>query len=86
MQFYEKYKHAWRRFVILPVRLYQKTLSFDHGPLKGLAPYGACPFYPTCSQYMCEAVLKFGLIKGGVKGVGRIGRCHPWSEGGVDKP
>jgi len=43
-----------------------------------------CRFYPTCSQYLYEAVSKEGLIKGSLKGLSRILRCHPFSAGGFD--
>lgn len=46
----------------------------------------ACRFYPTCSQYMIEAIEKYGLIKGLGKGVARILRCHPGHPGGIDLP
>lgn len=43
-----------------------------------------CRFYPTCSHYAMEALEKHGAIKGTWLGLRRIGRCHPWNEGGVD--
>jgi uncharacterized protein len=43
-----------------------------------------CRFVPTCSEYMYQAVEKYGVIKGLGMGVKRIVRCNPWSKGGVD--
>jgi len=45
-----------------------------------------CRFYPSCSSYSIEAIKKYGLLKGGLKGCKRLLRCHPYSKGGVDKP
>ena len=64
--------------------LYQKTLSFDHGPLKRFYPAGFCRFQPTCSQYTYEAITKYGIFKGWYLGIRRICRCTPWSKGGND--
>lgn len=47
--------------------------------------YGdVCKFHPTCSAYGLEALQLHGAFKGGWLTVRRIGRCHPWSAGGVD--
>jgi len=66
------------------IKIYQKTLSFDHGPLKYLYPHGFCRFSPSCSQYTYEAVKKYGYVKGSWLGAKRIFRCNPWNEGGYD--
>lgn len=60
------------------IRVYQKTLSFDHGFLKFLYPYGFCRYYPTCSEYAILALEKFGVIKGSWISLKRICRCTPW--------
>ncbi len=73
-----------RRIGMFLVRVYQKTLSPDHGPLSRILPYKTCKFHPTCSEYTYTAIERFGLLKGSWMGVKRIGRCHPWSLGGVD--
>jgi len=44
----------------------------------------ACRYYPTCSEYMLQAVEKHGAIKGVWLGIKRLGRCHPFHEGGYD--
>ena len=67
------------------IRLYQKTLSPDHGPLSLFHPWpGVCKFRPTCSEYTYQAIEKYGLLKGALKAFYRIFRCHPWSHGGWD--
>lgn len=74
----------FRKILVTLIKLYQKTLSFDHGPLKFLYPHGFCRFYPSCSQYGLEAVEKYGIIKGVRKAIWRIIRCNPWNKGGND--
>lgn len=76
--------HLPKIAVIALIRLYQKTLSFDHSPLKTMYPHGFCRFYPTCSQYGVEAIEKYGIIKGGAMTCWRILRCNPWNKGGND--
>lgn len=73
-----------RLFVLKLIKIYQKTLSFDHGIFRHLFPDGYCRFHPTCSQYGYKAIEKHGVIKGGLMTLWRILRCNPWSKGGVD--
>ena len=44
----------------------------------------ACRFYPTCSDYMREAVERHGARKGTWMGLCRLARCHPFHAGGYD--
>jgi len=47
--------------------------------------HGHCRYHPTCSQYMLDAVDKYGPWRGGWRGVKRIVRCHPFTKrGGYD--
>lgn len=71
---------------LMLIRLYQRTISPDHSPLRRLFPYGYCRFQPSCSEYGYRAIKKYGLIRGVLKAGWRILRCNPWSEGGVDEP
>lgn len=66
------------------IKLYQKTISPDHGWFRHLHPHGYCRFYPTCSQYGAEAIYKYGIFKGGIMATWRIIRCNPWNKGGND--
>ena len=43
-----------------------------------------CRFHPTCSEYAREAVRTHGARRGVWLTARRIGRCHPWHEGGLD--
>lgn len=78
------FRYFPKYFAIKIIKLYQKTLSFDHGLLKIFSPYGHCRFRPTCSEYAIQSIEEYGLIKGGVKSVWRILRCNPWNKGGYD--
>jgi putative membrane protein insertion efficiency factor len=78
-----EYQYFFRQIVLSAIRLYQKTLSPDHGLFSLVTPYG-CRFQPTCSEYTYQAIAKYGIIKGGWLGIKRIFRCHPWSRGGHD--
>ncbi|MEK7203317.1 MAG: membrane protein insertion efficiency factor YidD [Patescibacteria group bacterium] len=73
-----------RYFVIKLLKLYQRTLSFDHGFFKFIFPQGFCRFKPTCSNYAIVAIEKFGVIKGGIKALWRVLRCNPFNPGGFD--
>lgn len=43
-----------------------------------------CRFYPTCSQYAEQAILRFGALFGIYLTFKRLFKCHPWHLGGVD--
>ena len=62
--------------LILLIRAYQFALR----PLL----VGTCRFSPTCSEYTIEAIQRRGPVHGGLLGMRRILRCHPWSRGGYD--
>lgn len=67
---------ALRRLAVLPLVLYQRLLS-------PLLPR-SCRFYPSCSEYARQAILKHGLLKGSWLALKRLARCHPLSPGGYD--
>lgn len=43
-----------------------------------------CKFYPTCSNYMLDALNKYGTLKGLFLGIKRILKCNPFNKGGYD--
>ncbi len=65
-----------KRIVLTLIRFYQRFIS------PGLP--SACIYHPTCSNYMLQAVDKYGVPKGVWMGIKRIGRCHPFAKGGYD--
>jgi len=44
----------------------------------------SCIYTPTCSQYGYEAILRYGVLRGGWLTARRILRCHPWAQGRHD--
>ena len=63
------------RILQLPIRAWRLVSRY-------LPP--RCRFYPSCSAYALEALEKHGAVRGSWLAVKRVGRCHPWHEGGVD--
>ena len=64
------------RIEIFTIRKYQKYISPSLGT--------CCKYYPTCSQYMIDAVEECGALIGTCRGIWRIARCNPFSKGGYD--
>lgn len=64
------------RLLVGLVRGYQLTVSPWTAP--------SCRYYPSCSQYAVVAIQRHGALRGGWLAVRRLGRCHPWTPGGVD--
>lgn len=68
------------------IRVYQLTLSPDHGVFRARFPNGFCRFYPSCSEYTRLSILRFGGFKGVGLGLLRILKCNPFSIPAVDLP
>ncbi|MGA1846115.1 membrane protein insertion efficiency factor YidD [Deferribacter abyssi] len=66
----------FKKSIIRLIDIYQILLS----PFLGQN----CRFYPTCSQYTKEAIIKKGLVLGIILSCWRIIRCNPLSKGGYD--
>ncbi|MDH5507689.1 MAG: membrane protein insertion efficiency factor YidD [Anaerolineae bacterium] len=66
-----------RLALLTPIRIYQKTLS-------QAMPADTCRYYPTCSHYGYQAIIKYGAVKGSWMAANRLLRCNPFSEGGYD--
>lgn len=65
-----------KEIFILPIKLYQYTLS----PMLG----AHCRHTPSCSNYAIEAIREWGVVQGIWLGTKRIARCHPWGTSGYD--
>ncbi len=74
-----------KRIVLKTIRLYQQTLSPDHGWFKHRYPHGYCRFYPSCSEYSYRAIEERGLVKGAGLSALRIVKCNPLSTPRVDE-
>ena len=68
-----------KRVLIKLIEFYQKNISMwlESKNIK-------CKYYPTCSEYTKQAIVKYGVIKGCILGGYRILRCNPFSKGGYD--
>ncbi|MFC1663125.1 membrane protein insertion efficiency factor YidD [Patescibacteria group bacterium] len=73
-----------QKFLVKIIRLYQITISPDHGFFSWRHPDGWCQFHPTCSSYSLQAIKRYGAGRGIIFSAKRIFRCHPWSRGGYD--
>lgn len=73
-----------KQILIFTIKIYQKTLSPDHGIFRARWPYGYCRYQPTCSQYAIDALNAHGVIKGSAKAAWRILRCNPFAQPGAD--
>ncbi len=76
MSFIVRLRGTVRFAFILPIRLYQRLVS----PLLGRH----CRYVPTCSEYAAQAVERYGVLRGILKGTLRIMRCHPFGGSGYD--
>ena len=65
-----------KKIIIFAVKLYRATFSVFL-PVQ-------CRYFPTCSQYMIEAIEKRGVLRGMFLGIKRILKCNPLFPGGYD--
>lgn len=47
---------------------------------------GRCVFTPTCSEYARIAIMRYGVLRGGLMTARRLSRCHGGYAGAVDYP
>jgi uncharacterized protein len=58
------------------IRLYQRWISPFTSP--------SCRYFPSCSEYAAQAVVRYGLFRGSWLALRRVLRCHPFHPGGYD--
>lgn len=57
------------------IEAYQKTPIGTHKN---------CRFIPTCSEYMKQSIIEYGIVKGTFLGIKRLFRCRPFGKYGYD--
>ena len=67
-----------KRIFLFLIHFYQRQIS----------PYTPprCRFRPTCSAYACQAIEKYGALKGGWMAFCRLMRCNPFYKGSFYDP
>lgn len=69
-----------KKVVIRIIEFYKKYISSYLAQIFNIH----CKYEPTCSEYTKQAIEKYGVIRGCIKGFKRILRCNPFSKGGYD--
>lgn len=74
-----------QKSILTLIQFYKKTetIRMYMAHMLHIAP-GHCIFQPTCSEYMSDAIKKYGVVKGIWRGIGRLIRCRPGAKGGHD--
>ena len=67
-----------KKLMLLFIRFYQRSISPCFPP--------RCRFTPTCSAYACQAITKYGALKGGWLTLKRLLRCNPFYKGDYYDP
>lgn len=62
--------------LLTALRMYKRLVSPMFLP--------ACRYVPSCSEYAQEAIERYGALRGSMKAVWRVLRCHPLARGGFD--
>ncbi|MFA6250918.1 MAG: membrane protein insertion efficiency factor YidD [Candidatus Shapirobacteria bacterium] len=65
---------AGKKIVLGLIKFYKQYISRGY----------YCRMVPSCSEYTYQAVDKYGVGKGIIMGIRRVGKCHPWGKSGVD--
>ena len=65
-----------RAICVAVIKAYRYCISPWLGP--------ACRFNPTCSDYACQAIDRFGVVTGVGLALWRLLKCQPFHPGGDD--
>ena len=68
-----------KKIILLFLKFYKKFIS----PIFSNLGFH-CKYYPSCSEYAKQAIVKYGLIKGFFLSIKRFLKCNPFSKGGYD--
>ncbi len=68
------------KIIKLPILILIKVYKMYISPILP----NTCGFIPTCSDYMEQSILEFGIIKGLILGIKRISKCRPGGKCGFD--
>ncbi|MBR3325518.1 MAG: membrane protein insertion efficiency factor YidD [Clostridia bacterium] len=68
-----------KKLMLLLIKFYQRGIS----PVISASGHH-CKYYPSCSEYMKQAIVKYGVFKGFFLGIIRLLKCNPFSKGGYD--
>ena len=71
-----------QKIILLLVLFYRETFGYNKA-LAFLAPL-PCRFYPSCSEFAQDAVLKYGAKKGLWLTIKRLSSCVPFGKSGYD--
>ena len=68
-----------KKIFLFLISKYKKYISpiFEHYGIK-------CKYFPTCSEYARQAIIKYGTIRGMFLSIKRFLKCNPFSKGGYD--
>jgi putative membrane protein insertion efficiency factor len=65
-----------KQMAVWLIHWYQRWVSPLLGP--------TCRFEPSCSHYACEAIQRYGTLRGCTLACLRLFKCHPLHPGGFD--
>ncbi|MDR1467565.1 MAG: membrane protein insertion efficiency factor YidD [Oscillospiraceae bacterium] len=65
-----------KSLLVAAIDFYQRVISSRRT--------SCCRYFPTCSEYAKEAIIKYGAIRGSFVALLRILRCNPFFKSAYD--